>query len=365
MAKIKTHYENLQVARNASPEVIKGAYKFLCQKYHPDKYSGDRAEAERILKIINAAYDVLSNATLRAEHDEWIRQQEDKRNPQDAQVGQESNEQTRRGTGQFYPRINKKIDSEKSRQKPAPALTVDSSRSFRFIIAFLISGAGGTTISWLTTSSWLATFHSSSPDFFVLSCAYSIPFILYIAIAKESFFSRIAFSISFIALILVIGVIASAIEKIGAWAGGNSAEETSPGTVALVAPAPVIPDKIKTLGKCERVYIMMGHLSQMQNNVGMAKNMFYRASRVTSAWAFLSEKYGRVPGAVMEQVSGFQRTEKPYLDADYNYLVQRTLECDSTTQALVTEARERSNTVEGRSFDDWQKEIFAEYTSAL
>jgi hypothetical protein len=74
--KIRTHYENLQVARNASPEVIKGAYKFLCQKYHPDKYEGDLSEANRILRIINIAYSVLSDPETRAVHDEWIRKQE-------------------------------------------------------------------------------------------------------------------------------------------------------------------------------------------------------------------------------------------------------------------------------------------------
>jgi DnaJ-class molecular chaperone len=36
MTNIRTHYDNLKVARNAPDSVIKAAYKALCQTYHPD-----------------------------------------------------------------------------------------------------------------------------------------------------------------------------------------------------------------------------------------------------------------------------------------------------------------------------------------
>src|SRR5687768_12749395 len=73
--KIRTHYDNLKVARNAPPEVIRAAYKILSQKYHPDRNTGS-AEATRIMAIINAAYDTLSDPYKRREHDQWIAQQE-------------------------------------------------------------------------------------------------------------------------------------------------------------------------------------------------------------------------------------------------------------------------------------------------
>ena len=63
-----THYDNLKVARNAPPEVIRAAYKSLAQKYHPDKHQ-DPIEAERIIKIINAAYETLMNPEARARYD--------------------------------------------------------------------------------------------------------------------------------------------------------------------------------------------------------------------------------------------------------------------------------------------------------
>lgn len=71
MARIHTHYDNLKVARDAPPEVIRAAYKTLSQKYHPDRH-GNSAEAIRIIQIINSAYTVLSDPAKRREHDEWI-----------------------------------------------------------------------------------------------------------------------------------------------------------------------------------------------------------------------------------------------------------------------------------------------------
>lgn len=74
----KTHYYNLQVAEDASPEVIKGAYKYLAQKWHPDRNPDNYAEAERITRLINEAYVVLSDPQLRKEHDQWIRSEREK-----------------------------------------------------------------------------------------------------------------------------------------------------------------------------------------------------------------------------------------------------------------------------------------------
>lgn len=76
MTKIRTHYDNLQVARTASDTVIRAAYRSLSQRYHPDKNPENIAAAERITKIINEAYAVLSDPVLRQQHDAWIVSQE-------------------------------------------------------------------------------------------------------------------------------------------------------------------------------------------------------------------------------------------------------------------------------------------------
>ena len=75
MDHIRTHYDNLKVTRNAPPEVIRAAYKTLSQKFHPDRTPG-KADAVRIMAIINASYEVLSDPDKRQEHDLWIAQQE-------------------------------------------------------------------------------------------------------------------------------------------------------------------------------------------------------------------------------------------------------------------------------------------------
>jgi len=71
MAKIHTHYDNLKVARNAPPEVIRAAYRTLSQRFHPDRNAGDDS-ATHIFQLISAAYEALSDPAKRREHDEWI-----------------------------------------------------------------------------------------------------------------------------------------------------------------------------------------------------------------------------------------------------------------------------------------------------
>ena len=82
MSRIRTHYDNLKVSRNAPPEVIRAAYKALTQKYHPDK-NLNNAGAARVMHIINSSYEVLSDPQRRAAHDVWIadmeREAEEKR----------------------------------------------------------------------------------------------------------------------------------------------------------------------------------------------------------------------------------------------------------------------------------------------
>ena len=70
-----TYYDVLQVERDAPPERVRAAYRKLAHKYHPDKMPGN-ANAVRAMAAINAAYEVLSDAHRRAEHDLWLRRAE-------------------------------------------------------------------------------------------------------------------------------------------------------------------------------------------------------------------------------------------------------------------------------------------------
>ena len=77
MSQIHTHYDNLKVARNAPPEIIRAAYKTLSQKFHPDR-NPDKPNATRTFQIISLAYEVLSDPVRRRAHDEWIAAEEAK-----------------------------------------------------------------------------------------------------------------------------------------------------------------------------------------------------------------------------------------------------------------------------------------------
>ena len=69
----KNYYEILEVDKNASSEIIDKAYKTLAKKYHPDLQDDiHKKEAEKTFKMINEAYEVLSNQEQRALYDQKI-----------------------------------------------------------------------------------------------------------------------------------------------------------------------------------------------------------------------------------------------------------------------------------------------------
>jgi molecular chaperone DnaJ len=69
MAK-RDYYQVLGVARDASEEDLKKAYRKLAMQYHPDRNQGDKA-AEGRFKELNEAYDVLKDAEKRAAYDRF------------------------------------------------------------------------------------------------------------------------------------------------------------------------------------------------------------------------------------------------------------------------------------------------------
>ena len=71
MAK-RDYYEVLGVAKNASDEDIKKAYRKLAMKYHPDRNQGEGAKkAEESFKEGKEAYEMLSDAQKRAAYDRF------------------------------------------------------------------------------------------------------------------------------------------------------------------------------------------------------------------------------------------------------------------------------------------------------
>ena len=71
MAK-RDYYEVLGVAKNASDDDIKKAYRKLAMKYHPDRNQGDQAKkAEEKFKEAKEAYEMLSEPQKRAAYDQF------------------------------------------------------------------------------------------------------------------------------------------------------------------------------------------------------------------------------------------------------------------------------------------------------
>jgi len=66
----RDYYEVLGVARDASEDEIKRAYRKLALKYHPD-HNPDDPEAEQKFKEAAEAYDVLRNPERRANYDRF------------------------------------------------------------------------------------------------------------------------------------------------------------------------------------------------------------------------------------------------------------------------------------------------------
>lgn len=69
MSNKRDYYDVMGVARGASPDEIKKAYRQLARKYHPDVSKEPEAEAK--FKEINEAYEVLSDEQKRGMYDRF------------------------------------------------------------------------------------------------------------------------------------------------------------------------------------------------------------------------------------------------------------------------------------------------------
>src|SRR5881628_3822784 len=70
MANKRDYYTVLGVARDASEEDIKKAYRKLAMKHHPDRNPDDKS-AEDKFKEAKEAYEVLTDARKRAAYDQF------------------------------------------------------------------------------------------------------------------------------------------------------------------------------------------------------------------------------------------------------------------------------------------------------
>jgi len=70
---MNTLYDVLEVSEKASKEVIEKTYKVLVKRYHPDLQPPEKREvAEKKMKEINEAYEILGDKTKRKQYDEEL-----------------------------------------------------------------------------------------------------------------------------------------------------------------------------------------------------------------------------------------------------------------------------------------------------
>lgn len=139
-------YKVLGVARDASPEAIKAAYRKLARKHHPDLNPG-KPEAEARFKAVSTAHDLLSDPERRARFDR-------------GEIDAEGQEQAPAGAYRRYAeqpqgaRYDQRPDAEmfddlfsdifrtRQRAESGPALGADE--AYRLAVPFLHAVQGAT-----------------------------------------------------------------------------------------------------------------------------------------------------------------------------------------------------------------------------
>lgn len=134
MPRTRTFYDELNVARDASPEEIKLAFRKLAQQLHPDR--NHSANASDLMAVVNAAHDVLADPVKRAAYDASLVQQ--------AQVARQAATQRRqagpRTASSSAGRSHARPSAKSSKQSVKPARR--GSR-LRWVAVFVVAcGAG-------------------------------------------------------------------------------------------------------------------------------------------------------------------------------------------------------------------------------
>ncbi len=112
---MKDYYRILEVNEKASPEIIEKAYKTLVKKYHPDLYSSaQKKEAERKLKDINEAYNILSDSFLRSQYDLELQRQRQRNMQTEENISNENTQNYQQNTAQKRNILNNKRKKAKT-----------------------------------------------------------------------------------------------------------------------------------------------------------------------------------------------------------------------------------------------------------
>lgn len=108
---MKDYYRILGILDDAEDIIIRAAYKALAQRYHPDKWKGDKTEATKRMQDINEAYEVLSDLDKRKHYDEnYFKSKprddaESESSSSDFEDYEDESDEAWKMASEFYPKI--------------------------------------------------------------------------------------------------------------------------------------------------------------------------------------------------------------------------------------------------------------------
>lgn len=97
----KDYYKILDVAKSATKDEIKKAYRKLAVKWHPDKNKGNK-KAEEKFKEISEAYEVLSDEEKRSKYDQFGADWQNYQKAGGEEQGFDWSKYTNQGSGKYY-----------------------------------------------------------------------------------------------------------------------------------------------------------------------------------------------------------------------------------------------------------------------
>lgn len=131
----KDYYAILGVAKTATEQEIKKAYRTLARKYHPD-VNPDNKDAEAKFKDIAEAYEVLGDSDKRKSYDGTSHQNEQKQSestsktrPAAGPITEEDFINMHAGFDDFFD-VKKRAEQKKSRSSGGPLNTDDMFGAF-------------------------------------------------------------------------------------------------------------------------------------------------------------------------------------------------------------------------------------------
>ncbi|WP_122666985.1 J domain-containing protein [Pseudomonas viridiflava] len=133
MPRTRTYYDELNVARDASPEEIKHAFRKLAQQLHPDR--NHAANSSDLMAVVNAAHDVLADPAKRAAYDASL--------VRDAQVARQAATQRRQAGPQAAARPQARPSVKPQGKSAKPAKPARRASRLRWVAVFVVAcGAG-------------------------------------------------------------------------------------------------------------------------------------------------------------------------------------------------------------------------------